>query len=255
MNKALNKTPLRSGQKNKKPWVAVSIILGVFFLLVIITICVIGFSGGFGMSKESLAMQNYLEKKYREEFEVGKAERKASGLGVEGYFQAEAKSKNSNITFTIQSSSLGFYDFYHASIWRSEQTPIVSELVSSSLPDEKIDTTVSITPSRQLQASLGGTLPTYEEVLKSSSNELTYQIRLNSEITENDYKNHVSNLQSHLLPVIEYLEQQNTGKWSLNIKANIKGGDYWYTCTIADKSQGLGTNLTSLNDCFKRIEE
>lgn len=238
-------------KKTKGVWITVGVILAVFFLLIVGILTAVALNGGFGMNEDQKAMRNYLTEKYGDEFSVNKPERKGSGLGVEGYLQAEARAKGSDIVFSVQSSSDGFYDTYQASTWINEELPNITTLVNSSLKDYPVQINLSIHPSQELWKTLGGNIVTYEQANSTYGKEITYLLELGVESDENGYAALVSYLKDNLGNVVEHIDVQNVA-WTINLQIPIKDTSYKYVCNLGDENQQLGTSLETLNSCFKK---
>lgn len=120
--------------------------------LVILSILVWWFFLGGASLAEQKKMEMYLKDKYGKEFVVGKPERKASGLGVEGYLEAEAYPKDdSSLKFEVRSSSTATSDEYAGATWAREEkarlNPTVKKLFGNS--NYKIEVVTSFTLQSQ----------------------------------------------------------------------------------------------------------
>ena len=128
--------------KNNKPKSAISGVLlrGILYTVVIPLAVIAAVIGGIYLnshievSNTQASMKEYLQKKYGQEFVVGKPERKGGGLAVEGRFESVAYPRaNNNLKFRAMSSSTGLWDNYASKVWENRQTteakPIIDEIL------------------------------------------------------------------------------------------------------------------------------
>lgn len=236
--------------KSKKILTLKNIIIAI--LLLVIAGLVFYWSFGGRMS-ERMQMANYLQDKYGEEFVVDAPIRKASGLGVEGYLQANAyPKKSSDLRFSIQMSSSGITDRYPSAVWQYDQDDIVRQLVKETLPFQVVNTKVSIVPDGSVV--FRGSVPDYQEVRKKSANNISYSIGIDILVEDTQaFEIRKWQIQSNLKTIADFLITQDIKTPSIIIAINIKSDNSRYVCTMYDQ-KNIEVYMNDINGCFRQVE-
>lgn len=245
-------------QKRKKTTLLIILgtIIGVVFLsLGIIFVANIIIGGGFTFNKEQSAMKQYLSEKYNEDIDVSNPVRKGAGLGVPGQLEAYAHSKKNDISFKVLQSSVGYTDDYHTALWSREQTPLITGLVSQSLPNINVTAEAFVAPSVALKDRLAGRLPSYSEIQKEASADMSYIIWLKSSATQVEYENQVKYYEQNLSKVVDYIQGQKPGTIILDIEINVTDDSYKYICSLSGNSTDKQLTADVLSNCFRKVSD
>lgn len=195
---------------------------------------------------EQSKMTTYLKEKYGEEFVVGGAIYKNSGLGVKGIWEAEAYPKDdSALKFRVGASEYDFSDQYMAAIWSKEATPEFKKYVSSVYNDKKIDASVQIVLSDNLVDNATKTNPSLEEA-KAMENGFLYKAVI---VRKQGDEAHIANealLASRLLALIG---ESGVNKRSLDYTLETKSGVV-NRCEIFSSDSTL--SIEAIEACIKR---
>ena len=175
--------------KNNKPKSAISGVLlrGILYTVVIPLAVIAAVIGGIYLnshievSNTLASMKEYLQKKYGQEFVVGKPERKGGGLAVEGRFESVAYPRaNNNLKFRAMSSSTGLWDNYASKVWENRQTTEAKPIIDEILKDIPHAYNVEIDSSYETSKSIEYPLPSLEEAIDRYGDSilLPYIVRL-----------------------------------------------------------------------------
>lgn len=202
------------------------------------------------MIYEQQKMTHYLEYKYGQDFVVDKPERKANGIGVEGYLEAEAyPKKDGEPKFVIYSSSSGTSDTYPYAIWERSEIIRAGEFlrtVYGALPqyDININGVLGSNLSSQIK---GSSIPTFEQVLIRYPGSVSYSIRIveDTEAVRDD-----ALLSSRCYRVLEYVRQIPVmdGYFSCSIKQSNGG---YYGVSLSREEY---VNISKSSDMIERIK-
>lgn len=202
---------------------------------------------------EQSKMTTYLKEKYGEEFVVEAPVRKAYGLGVEGYLQANAYPKKSpDLNFSVQSSSSGITDRYPSAVWQNDQEDIVQQLVKGSLPMQGMNANVSIVPDGNVVFQ--GSVPDYQEARKKLASNMAYSIRLDIPADKAvDFEIKKQRIQGNLKAITDFLIAQDIKTPSITITINVKSDNSRYVCSMYGQ-KNIEIYSNNINDCFRHVE-
>jgi hypothetical protein len=184
MAQQTTRTKQTQTRKTKWPWV---LAIGTALL-------VLGASAYFllngGVMNEQAKMEQYLEEKYNKEFVVEKPERKASGLGVEGYLEATAYPEDDqSLTFKVRDSSTSTSDEYTGAVWEKEERkrlePIVEDIFSK---DVTLELEIRTTGTARGDINIHGEVPSFELGEQKYNKNILYILRIETQapIDENN---------------------------------------------------------------------
>lgn len=165
----------KSTGKQQNIWTGLGIVVagillvGFFFYWIL--------SGMGGDMGEQAKMRDHLKDKYGQEFVVGKPEREASGLGVEGYLEAEAYPDNDkSLKFIVRDAShSGVIDNYPGAVWSREETkrltPIIRKLFGNDVkPSIEVETIGTI--------DIRGAIPSFKTGVKTHKKSIRYNLTI-----------------------------------------------------------------------------
>lgn len=176
------KTKSRTGQAKQVKRSRKSSVIVIAIVVLILGGFYWWFFGGGVYMGEKVKMEQYLEEKYGKEFVVEKPERKASGLGVEGYLEASAHPvSDPGLDFKVRSSSTSTSDEYVGELWSREEKkrlkPIFNRIFDK---NESLELEVRTTGTARGNLSISGNVPTFESSIQKYGDKVLYILTIKS---------------------------------------------------------------------------
>lgn len=148
------------------------------------------------------SMKEYLQNKYGKEFTVGKPQRKASGLGVEGYLESVAyQNDDKSLKFLVRKSSSYIGDGYVGAVWTKNEKerilPVVYEIFGS---DVQADIEIKTFGTARGDLPVSGKIPTFREGAEKYGKAILYTLYIKSDVSLRGKEGEASKKVFDLLP-------------------------------------------------------
>ena len=181
-----NNNRSRANVGKKKPLLLVSLI--TLTAVIFVAICGVYINSTKQENTVQSDMKEYLQNKYGKEFTVEKPQRKASGFGVEGYFESLASPlHDSGLSFSVIYTKRSITDNYPGAVWSKSETSRLQPVINSYF-GSNLDFAVEIKTSGTLRGNLdirGGIMP-FGEAAKMYGHKIVYRLSVRTKDTIDD---------------------------------------------------------------------
>lgn len=161
--------------------------------MILIAVTLIAFCGAYinNAKRDShvqSSMEKYLQDKYGKEFIVEKPQRRASGFGVEGYFESVATPvHDGSLDFSVIYTEHSITDNYPGAVWSKSETSRLQPVIDSYF-GSNLDFSVEIKTSGTLRGSLyiKGNIVPFGEAAKIYGHKIVYRLGIHTKDTIDD---------------------------------------------------------------------
>lgn len=186
--KKTQKSPQKANRKRKEPTVARLAYAVLIFILTLIALFVIARKVIHTVQAHN-KLEQHLETKYNEDFDVDIPTLEGAALGVKGTWYATAHpAKDKSLNFGVSVTD-GYEnppsDKYVNVIWAKEETKKIQAYVTK---DSPVKIEVSIGISGELKETARQNKPSFEDAYKQYSNDIIYFIRAKYEGEQKDMR-------------------------------------------------------------------
>lgn len=172
----MGKLKQRPKSTNKRlVWIiSTCILVALILTAVFATLIVVNLEKRLGVTnKEQDMMVNYLENKYDQEFSITNLDTGTTGLGSTRTLSATAHSTtHSEINFRIwrEDNSPTYYEDYLSALWSTQARSNIDHFIKEqALNVDEYE--VGVSPSPELQDTISGFTPSWEEIRKTNPNQ------------------------------------------------------------------------------------
>lgn len=178
--------------KDNKPKLTIPKVLlrGILYTIVIPVVAIMVIVGGLYLKSNieannaQVSMKEYLHGKYDQEFVVEKPERKAGGLGVEGYMEAVAYPKgDETLKFEVKQSSSDTWDGYADKVWATDETDRIRPEIDRIMAQPGYEYEIKI-GSYLVRSSVKAPLPTLNDLIDKYGEDVLYTLEVKSNSTD-----------------------------------------------------------------------
>lgn len=219
--------------------------------LVILSILVWWFFLGGASLVEQKKMEMYLKDKYGKEFVVGKPERKASGLGVEGYLESSANPREqSDLGFEVWSYSNNIEDNYPFALWRDEKDEEVRSFLTNLFgytPSYKIN---FYDPDHYIDR-IKGEVPSFQSVLLLNSS-IHYEIQTTVDASSTP---DLQKEADRVYEILKFSRNKNGDSSKIGVRyiINEKKSNRSFICQYYEKD-GYAKSASDITGCFNKYD-